>query len=798
MKNLFFFSTLLCTVLFSFSQQKNRGQLSGKIIDAKTGEPLNGASITLVESKQGTRSDSSGHYFFRNTPAGHTLIEISYTGYRSIVDHLDISGTMQKDFALAGSVIENEGVTVTAVGSAISIRKAPIPISRVNKEELLATASTNIIDALRNQPGVSQLSTGPAISKPIIRGLGYNRLVVINDGVRQEGQQWGDEHGIEIDENSVSRIEIVKGPASLIYGSDALAGVINIITTVPAPLNTIKGTILGSYGTNNRQRSFFGNLGGNQNGFNWNLWGDYKAAGDYKNKYDGRVWNSKFNEKNFGGHVGYNGAWGYSHLIVSRFNQQVGLIEGERNEEGNFIKALPGGLEGTPGEKDFNSIDPQIPYQHIIHTKAILDNSIKLGSGRVSVHLGVQRNQRQEFGNADDPTEKELYFDLNTFNYRAAYHFDDRNGWSTSVGINGMDQNNKNKGTEVLIPEYRLFDVGGYLYTQRTFGKATLSGGVRYDNRHLNSKPFADGTDVKFIGFNKSFSNISGSAGVSYAASQDFVWKLNFARGFRAPSIPELASNGTHEGTNRYEYGDQNLKSEISWQGDVGFELNSEHLLLSASAFYNHINNFIFYSKLAGVNGGDSLVESDGSFIPAFRFGQRTANLAGFEAVLDLHPHPLDWLHWQNTLSYVRGKFTDPIEGTDNVPFIPATHLISELRAELFQKGKGLRNLFLHFEVDHTFDQNKPFTAYETETATSGYTVLNAGITANITKGQQTLFSIYLLANNLTDVAYQNHLSRLKYTAQNPVTGRQGVFNVGRNFVFRLNIPLSFETKSKE
>jgi iron complex outermembrane receptor protein len=798
MKKIFFFISLSCIAFLSFGQQKNRSQLSGKVSDTQTGQALPGASIVLVDSRLGTTTDSSGHYVLYNVPPGHTLIEVSYQGYRSIVEHVDVSGPLQKDFALSASVIENEGVTVTAVGSATSIRKAPIAITRVNKEELLATPSTNIIDALRKQPGVSQLTTGPAISKPIIRGLGYNRLVVINDGVRQEGQQWGDEHGIEIDENSVSRIEIVKGPASLIYGSDALAGVVNIITTNPAPTNTIRGSILGSYGTNNRQRSIFGNIGGNQNGFNWNAWGDYKAAGDYQNKYDGRVWNSKFNEKNLGGYVGYNGAWGYSHLIVSRFNQRLGLVEGDRDANGNFVKALPGGASGTPDQTDFNSTDPSVPYQHILHTKVILDNSFKAGSGKLSLNLALQRNQRQEFGNPDDPQEKGLYFDLHTFNYTTAYHFNDRKGWNTSIGVNGMAQNSRNKGVESLIPEYNLLDIGGYVYTQKTVGKTTLSGGVRYDNRHLDSKELMEGTDIKFGAFTKNFSNFSGSAGVSYAATQNLLLKLNLARGFRAPSIPELASNGAHEGTNRYEYGDPALKSETTWQGDLGFEISSEHVLFNASAFYNHINNFIFYSKLAGSGGSDSLVTVDQDQIPAFKFGQRTANLAGFEALLDLHPHPLDWLHWENTLSYVRGKFASPIEGTDNVPFIPATHWISELRAELLKKGKGLSDLSLSFEADRTFNQSKPFTAYGTETPTPGYTLLNAGISAKVNSHNKTLFSVYLLGNNITDVAYQNHLSRLKYAAVNPVTGREGVFNVGRNFVLKLNIPLSFDTKGSQ
>ena len=796
MKKSFSFGLCLFIVCISFAQQKNRTQLSGKVTDAKTGSPLTGASIILSESKIGTSTDTAGNYILNNVPFGHTLMEISYSGYRSIVGHFDIKpGPNTKNFALTSSIVENEVVTITAVGSATSVRKAPIPITRVTKTELLATPSTNLIDAISRQPGISQLTTGPAVSKPIIRGLGYNRLVVINDGVRQEGQQWGDEHGIEIDENSVSRIEIVKGPASLIYGSDALAGVVNIITTNPLPVNTVKANILGSYNSNNKQRSFFANIGGNHSGFNWNGWADFTGAADYSNKYDNRVWNSKFKNRNFGGYVGYNGAWGFSHLIVSNFNQKLGIVEGERNADGTFKKAMPNGIDGTPTESDFNSTNPYIPFQHVNHFKVIADNSFKAGSGKITLNLALQRNQRQEFGNPDDPQEKSLYFDLRTFNYNTAYHFDDKKGWTTSVGVGGMQQSNQNKGVEALIPEYDLFDIGAFVYSQKTVGNATFSGGIRLDNRSLNSKELLEGGDIKFRSFKKDFANVSGSVGVSYAATQNFVLKLNFARGFRAPSVPELASNGTHEGTNRYEYGDNGLKSENSWQGDFGFEINSEHILFNAGAFYNAINNFIFYSKLSAAGGGDSLVLVDQDLIPAFRFEQRAAHLAGFEALVDLHPHPFDWLHWQNTISYVRGVFNEPVEGVKNVPLIPATRWLSELKAELLSKGKTIRNLNLFIEVDHTFDQSTPFTAYNTETATPGYTLLNAGITTNINCKDKTLFSIYLLGNNLTDEAYQNHLSRLKYTDVNPVTGRQGVFNMGRNFSIKLNIPLSFTTK---
>ena len=787
-----FFIILSCTQFAAHAQVRPKISLSGKVTDAKTGEPLEGASITLTEARLGSATDSAGNYVLNNVPPGHIVIEVSHTGYSIVAEHIDIRRNMQRNFALTSFIIENEAVTVTGVAGATTIRRSPVPVTKVNKTELLSSPSTNIIDALARKPGVSQITSGPAVSKPIIRGLGYNRLVVINDGVRQEGQQWGDEHGVEIDENSVNRIEILKGPASLIYGSDAIAGVVNIITTSAIPNNTLRGSILKSYHTNNKQRSLFGNLGGNINGFNWNAWGDYKAAADYKNKYDGRVYNSKFNERNFGGYAGYNGSWGYTHFIVSNFNQKVGVIEGERDEQGKFIKLLPGGIETAANKDDFNSTTPQLPFQHIKHFKVTTENSFNAGSGRVSLILGFQRNQRLEFGNVDDASERSLHFDLKTINYNTAYHFGDRKGWRTSIGIAGMKQNNENRGAEFLIPEYNLFDIGSYLFTQKTINDVSLSGGIRYDTRSLSSHELKEGNEVKFAAFDKKFSNVSGSAGLSWAVGRILTLKINTARGFRAPSIPELASNGAHEGTNRYEYGDKNLKSETSFQADGGFEISSEHILFTINGFHNRINDFIFYRKLNALNGGDSTVDVDGNLVTAFKFDQQNATLSGAEISLDFHPHPLDWLHIENSYSYVNGKFSNSIDGTHNVPSIPARRYIGDIKASLLTKGKTFRNLTAKFEVDRTFRQKKPFTAYETETATPAYTLLNAGLSLDIIAKKKTLFSFYFNALNLADVAYQNHLSRLKYAAYNNATGRQGVFNVGRNFSFKINVPLSF------
>lgn len=770
--------------------------INGKITDAQNGELLPGVSVYIPDAKTGAISNAKGEYIIKNIPPGYYLIEVSSVGYASIAVQIHIDGNLQKDFALSPSVIENEGVTVTGVSTATKLRRTPTPVTIISKSELTQVTATNLIDAISKTPGVSQITTGPSISKPMIRGLGYNRVVVLNDGVRQEGQQWGDEHGIEIDEYSVNKVEVLKGPASLIYGSDAMAGVINILTNVAVPEGVIKGNIIGNYQTNNGMRGFGANIAGNKNGFNWKLYGSLKGAGDYKNKYDGKVFNSRNREKNFGGYIGYNGNWGYSHLLLSSYHQEPGLIEGDRDEAtGKFTRVVnENGDEVTriASGDDYKGTSPDLPRQQIGHFKIATDSRFNTGKGKLDINIGYQNNKRKEFGNVLAPNDPDLFFDLSTFTYSFQYHLPEMSGWQTAIGINGMQQSNKNKAGEVLIPEYQLFDIGGYVYLQKNFEKFTISGGMRFDNRSLHSEALTKDNEIRFQAFTRSFSNISGSAGISYEITKATTLKFNMARGFRAPAIAELGSNGAHEGTNRYEYGDQTLHSETSLQFDGGVDVNTSHVSLTASVFANMIDHFIFYRKLTSVFGGDSIVNADGKALMAFRFTQEKAALYGGECNMDIHPHPLDWLHFENTFSYVRGVFSQPVEGVKNIPYIPAARWITQLRGEFLKKGKKLNNLAVSIELDNSFSQNKAFTAYNTETPTPGYSLLNAGISTDIVNKGRKLFTIIVAGNNLTDVAYQNHLSRLKYTDVNTVTGRMGVFNMGRNFSFKLNFPLAF------
>ena len=786
--------------------------LKGTITDELTLQKLQGASIYIAELKKGVLTNAQGQFQIQLN-AGNYIVEASYLGYSINVKNIQLNdsttknGVVEINFALNHSAVENPNVTVTSFLRATSSRKTPTPINIIKKEDLLRGSGTNLIDALSQTPGVTQLTTGPAISKPIIRGLGYNRVMVLNDGVKQEGQQWGDEHGIEIDEYNVTRIEVLKVPASIIYGSEALSGVINIVSNVPVAEGAVRGNVFSNYQSNNNLQGYHFDIAGNKKGFVWGINGSSKTASDYQNKYDGYVFNSKFKELDASAYAGIERDWGYTHFFVSQFNQKLGMIEGVRNMAGNFtkqlaIKSITGPLvaEIPATDADFSSTNPTIPYQHIVHTKYTLDNNIKWGEGRLKANIAYQRNERMEYGNIIEPTEKSLYFDLGTLNYSFQYLLPEKNNWKHTIGVNGMQQQNKNRGVEVLIPEYSTTELGMFFYTQKKISDFTFSGGARIDKKgveftdlmnndpsYLNSKVYIQPQQHQ-----KDFGDLAGSFGMTYEASKEWVIKLNIARGYRAPNMSELGSNGAHEGTNRYEYGNPNLESEKSIQFDLGAEWSNEHISFTGNVFYNMVTGYIYYQKLNSVLGGDSILTKNDQKFYAFAYKQQNASLYGAECNLDFHPHPLDGLHIENTLSYVRGTFNNPVDYSNNLPNIPPFRWLSEIKYE-FGNISNKKNNYISVQLDNVSTQNNPFTGYNTETATPGYTLINVGMGTHIKHNGKQICSLSLVAQNLTDVAYQNHLSRLKYTDENLATGRMGVYNMGRNFSLKLNVPLVFD-----
>ena len=652
-------------------------------------------------------------------------------------------------------------VMVTGVTGDTKLKHSTAPISVVTGKELRGTASTNVIDAVAKQPGMAQVTTGGGISKPIIRGLGYNRIVVMNEGVRQEGQQWGDEHGVEVDGNGVGSVEILKGPASLMYGSDAMAGVL-ILRSAPAPLEgEVRANASTEYQTNNGLFAYSLNGAGNHGGFVWDARFSDKMAHAYKNKYDGYVPGSQFRERAGRLMLGLNKRWGHSQLTWTAFHLTPSIVEGERDEE-------TGELEwATDHHKTYSKT---LPFQQVKHYKAVWDNLFYLPKGSLKAIVGYQQNRRQEFEESAD--DYEVFFKLHTLTYDVRYLTQEFGGWKVAAGVNGMWQKSQNLGEEALIPEYRLFDVGGYTTVSKDWERWTLNGGVRYDRRHLK------------YDHTKNFDGVTGSVGAVWNACKSLNVRMNVARGFRVPNMSELGSDGVHEGTVRYELGSASLKPEYSWQADLGVDFSSKYVEAQVAFFANRISNYIFAKRI------DRVMEEG---YRTYEYTQGDARLLGFEAGVDVHP--MHRLHLGSTFSYVDARQLNEPEETRYLPFTPAPRWTAEVKYELTHRGKWLNNAYVAVGMECHLRQNHYYKADETETATPSYTLFNLSVGTDLLVCGRKVAELYVMADNLLNRSYQDHLSRLKYTDVNAATGRMGVYNMGRNVVMKMVVPLVFEKR---
>jgi iron complex outermembrane receptor protein len=789
--------------------------LTGVITDKADGKPIPGATISIPDLRKGAVSDADGKFTINQLPKGVYLVQISFIGYGTSNQRVDFPKTSVLNVQLQASSIESAEVVITGVSKATEIKRDPIPMAAISKTFIdQHSASGNVIDEIANLPGISAVTTGPNVSKPFIHGLGYNRVITLQDGIRQEGQQWGDEHGIEVDQNSIDRIEVIKGPASLSYGSDAIGGVVNLLSPPPVPEGKILGSVSGNYGTNNGLINGSFRLQGNNNGLVWGTIISAKEAKDYQNEHDGRVYGTGFQEKDARVMVGLNKSWGYSYLNASVFDDQQEIPDGSRDSlTRKFTRQITDEDTYRPivPESVLNSYGITPLHQHV-QLYRIYDNSnFVLGSGNLIVNLGYQLSHRREYTHPTEPDIAGLNLHLSTYTYDVKYNYILGNDFETTVGVNGQYQNNTiGDATDFPIPAYHQFDIGPFFIIKKSFGKLDLEGGARYDSRSFSGQAaYIDTTRAfypslytgpnptttpnvaqQFSALNKTFSGATGSFGATYNFSDAFLLKANIARGFRAPSIAELSANGPDPGSQIYHVGDSNFKPEFNMQEDIGAFLTLPNVSFSVELFNNNIQNYIFQQQELNADGTPVITQGYNTFT----YVQSKARINGGEFNLDLHP--LSWLHFANALSLTYGtnlgnggKVPDSLK---YLPFIPPLHTHSELRGT-FAKGFGsFRSVYGFVGFDHYNAQNRFFSAYGTETYTAGYNLLSAGIGGNVVnKAGNTLFKVFIEGTNLANVNYQSNMSRLKYfdNATVPPGVQPGIFNMGRNVSFKVVVP---------
>ncbi|MGY3091399.1 iron complex outermembrane receptor protein [Hymenobacter sp. UYAg731] len=793
-------------------------------VRATTRQPVPFASVAVVGTPLGAVADAAGHYELTGVPAGTVRLRASAVGFAPLEQRAEVSAGQPQtvDFQLQATATDLGEVIVTGVSRATEIRRSPVPIATLNRREITLNANTNVIDAaVRGIPGLSAVTTGPNVSKPFIRGLGYNRVLTLYNGLRQEGQQWGDEHGVEVDGYDIERVEVVKGPASLLYGSDAVAGVVNLLPALPSgPEGRLRGEALAEYQSNN---GLFGNsLGLNyqKNGFQTSFRASHRLARDYRNCVDGAVYNTGFRELTLTGMAGVRKAWGSSHWYLTLYDNQQEIPDGSRDSLSrqftrqvaeNGIDDVKNRPLATPEE--LNSYAISALHQRIRHYRVFTKTQLQLGDGELHLLLGAQQNMREEFNHPTAPAQAGLALRLTTYTYDVRYHLPAWRGLETTVGSNGMAQRNRHQqATDFPIPNYDLLDAGGFLLLKKPLGPLEISGGLRYDTRWVSWDDFyvapnpatgfdgAAGPGVvgalrQFPGFGRRYQGVSASVGASYVATARLTLRANLARGYRAPNIPEIGSNGLDPGAHIVYLGNRDFEPEFSWQQDVGVLWHQPTLDASVEVFHNYVQHFIYQARLLN-DAGQPVVIVPGN--TTYQFQQAAARLFGLEASLNWRPAALPGLALSSSAAYVNGQNADATvlekKGPDAryLPLIPPLRARAEARFTLPTSSGRLTGTYCRATVDGSARQTNFLALDNTETATPGYALLGLGAGTTVaSRAGRPLAQLIVQVDNVFDAAYQAHLNRLKYFEYYAAApnGRSGIYNPGRNVAMKVVVP---------
>jgi iron complex outermembrane receptor protein len=739
-------------VLFYFNS-KAQCTLRGTISTEDSNTPLEQVSVYMPQLEKGTVTGSNGEFVMNNLPVGTYKIVASYMGYQTYSSTITLTqGTITLDIVLSASAIEMEEVIVSTPFHKLQ-RENVMKVEQAAVESLRKMGAITLSDGITNIPGVESVSTGIGIGKPVIRGLSSNRVLVYSQSIRLENQQFGDEHGLGISAAGVESVEVIKGPASLLYGSDALGGVLYLNPEQFANVNSSKGDINLNYFTNTQGVN--ANAGFKTSGekFKFLVRGAYTSHADYKGGNSLRVTNSRFNEFDLKTALGY----------------QLGKFKTELRYNLNSSDL---GIPEEIGIQDLGRT-PISPYQeinsHILSSKS----DLFFNNSSLRITLGYILNNRKEFEEEEDeeippvnPVDLKPALDmkLSTFSYNVQYNLPTLGRLETIAGLQGMSQDNKNFGEEVLIPNAITNDIGLLATSHIHFEKSDVQLGIRFDNRTIKGEETGIVGEEGYIAqLDRNFNSFNAALGYRIDFLKNFIGRINLASGFRAPNLAELTSNGIHEGTNRFEIGNPNLKNEKNLQIDIALEYGSQHFEFFANGFYNIISDYIF-------------IEPNGEFVdnnPVYNYIQQDANLYGGEIGFHFHPHPLDWLHVQSSFESVIGQ----LDNDDYLPLIPANKLSNTLRLEFNNSQKWITDGYTFITLNTIFDQNRVATF---ETSTKGYNLLNAGFGASLKLFKQDV-ELVVTALNILNKDYISHLSRLKV---------DDISNIGRNINIGLSIPL--------
>lgn len=736
MQKYIFLILLMGFTAMGFAQNSISGTIKNQ-----NNEPISTVEISISDANIQTKSNEKGQFEIKNLPIGKWTLIFKKDKFEIKSEVISIGNQEQKilDIILEEEQHHIDEILVSSVFNKTQNENV-VKIDHINLKQIQNEGAINLSDALATNPGVSVVSTGASIGKPVIRGLSGNRVLTYVQGIRLENQQFGEEHGLGLNANGQESVEIIKGPASLLYGSDAMGGVLYFNPEKYAANNKTELSVNQVVNSNTQGSNSSVTLKASEDKFKFLVQNNYTTHADYKTPNGQTVVNTRFMEKDFKIGTSYATSRYVADFRYNYNDLNLGLPE-EEIEDSRFRT-------------------PLFPSQKIENHLLSFNQKVFFKNSKLEATAGYVFNDRKELEGVD---EIALFMKLKTFNYNVRYYLPDFGKFETIIGFQGMNQENRNFGEERLIPNAKIADIGFFGTSQYKFNKSLLQFGVRYDFRNVNIEEFGEtGTEGSFQKLDKDFESINASFGFKTEITEKITTRINIATGFRAPNLSELSSNGVHEGSNRYEIGNPNLKNEQNFQIDLNVDYNAEHFDFFANGFYNNINNYIFISP-----NGNTI---DDNFV--YDYLQNNAVLYGGEAGIHLHLHEIDWLHMTSSYEIVIGQ----LNNNSSLPLIPANQWKNNFRAN-FDVSKNIKNSFIFLQANYTFNQNN---ISQFETKTNDYLLLSSGIGTDI-QLNKSKFNLYLTATNLLNKEYVAHLSRLK---------ADGIYNMGRNIILGVNFNL--------
>ncbi|WP_138430066.1 TonB-dependent receptor [Fodinibius saliphilus] len=797
-----FFQLLLltsCLILLvgstiSFAQSTDKATIKGTVISQENDQPLSGVNVAFPQLNRGTFTKADGSFTIQNLPSGTYSIVFSFVGYesksRQIILNSGEAATL--NISLKQTLIQNETITVTGTPFASDPLTTPADVDVLTGNNKLSKQQTSLGASLDDLAGVSSISTGSQMGKPVIRGLSGSRVRVLDDGVAMDYQQYGVRHGPNVDPFTSERIEVLRGAASVQYGSDALGGAVNVISnSLPDAIDSdsfLKGQMLGEFATNNNE--LVGGLHLNGATGPWGFTGTIirrsagnmtvpdvptfpKAADPAAPKFSGELDHTDYDQLNGSFGVGYQTSIGQITAEYTRWQNNH-----------NFL--LPNG-KGLGQNLENNSLQFEGNLQ--LGNNFILKPSFTYASNlRQSNPGGAQADPRDEL-----PENGYAHLDILTKNYTGKLDLEHAvaGPFSGTIGLEYKQKHQDSRGVEPLVPSATIQNIAAFIFEKAELGDLTLSLGARTDarfqeaasNSELNLPDYPAGETADVL--EQSYFEFSGSMGATYQITNSFAVATNIGRGFRAPSLFNLHVDGVHGGIAAYQIGNPYLEPERSLNTDLSLRWRSTKVKAKATVYRNAIQNYIFLvntGQFAGPNNGGP---------PILKTVQGDARLIGANA--DVTAQLLPWLQFSGTFETVAGKnVDDKISQVDDLPLLPPTKISGNIK--LIQKELGeFQNVFVDFGISHTSSKKaagryEPFWQFGNApqfdnfgvASTDAYTLVNTTIGGEISLWNRAI-SVQISAKNLLNEDYRNFLDTYKGYALSP----------GRNITFRLKVPFT-------